>query len=159
MSATPIAEIGTASVAVEPDKIAARFVAARLACRATPDYPGRIPENMAQAYAIQSAAIERFPDKVVGWKVGGVPPSQQPELGVHRLAGAIFARNVWASAEGAATALPEIEGGFAAVESEFIARIGHDLDPDKTDWSLADAVAAIDKIFVRQHLFINKPPR
>ncbi|MBA4787048.1 MAG: fumarylacetoacetate hydrolase family protein [Brevundimonas sp.] len=148
MSATPIAEIGTASVAAEPDQIAARFVAARLACRATPDYPGRIPENMVQAYAIQSAAIERFPDKVVGWKVGGVPPSQQPELGVHRLAGAIFARNVWASAEGAATALPEIEGGFAAVESEFIARIGHDLDPDKTDWSLADAVAAIDKIFV-----------
>ena len=32
------------------------------------------------AKAIQDQAIALFPDEVVGWKVGGVPPAQQPAL-------------------------------------------------------------------------------
>ena len=127
--------------------VAETFVSARLAARAVPGYPGDVPEQMARSYAIQDAAIALYPDRVVGWKVGGVPPAQQPTLGIHRLAGAIFAGNVWTTGE-APTPLPAIEGGFAAVEAEFIARISADADPAKTDWTIAEAADQIDAVFI-----------
>lgn len=128
--------------------IAQQFVSARLELRHTPEYPGQIPETMAESYAIQDIAIGLFPDEVVGWKVGGVPPAQQDRLGAHRLAGAIFARNVWPATGDTVVPLPEIEGGFAAVESEFIARIGADADPAKIDWTIEEAASAVDKVFI-----------
>lgn len=122
-------------------KIAARFVEARLSHTSLPDYPGERPEDMTRAYATQEAAIGLFPDEIVGWKVGMVPPALQPALNARRLSGPIFRRNLWtASAE--PTPLPAIEGGFAAVEAEFVARIGK-VDPAKTDWTLEEATAAI----------------
>lgn len=127
--------------------VAEAFVSARLAARAVPDYPGDLPQQLARAYAIQDAAIALYPDRVVGWKVGGVPPAQQPALGIHRLAGAIFAGNVWTTGD-APTPLPAIEGGFAAVEAEFIARIGVDMDPAKTDWTIEEAADQIDVVFI-----------
>jgi len=133
----------------DPAAIARRFVAARLAARATPDYPGPIPATMAESYAIQDVAIGLFPDRLIGWKVGGVAPALQAKLGVHRLAGAIFAGNTRTASGGdEVVPLPEIEGGFAAIEAEFIARIGADVDPAKTDWTLEEAARAVDKIFV-----------
>lgn len=123
------------------------FVAARLAARATPDYPGRIPRTLDEAYAIQEIAILRFPDRIIGWKVGGVPPAQQAVLGAHRIAGPIFGRNLWTDA-GAANTLPAIEGGFAAVEAEFIMRIGEGVDPARTDWTAAQAFDAVDAVFI-----------
>ena len=140
----------TAAPVQTPDAdqgVAETFVSARLAARAVPDYPGEKPEQMARSYAIQDAAIALYPDRVVGWKVGGVPPAQQPVLGIHRLAGAIFAGNVWTAGE-APTPLPAIEGGFAAVEAEFIARIGADTDPAKTDWTVEEAADQIDAVFI-----------
>lgn len=149
MSATSVPDSGPAAVlTADHADIARQFVEARLAARCTPDYPGAIPQSMAESYAIQDIAIGLFPDEVVGWKVGGVPPALQPKLGVHRLAGAIFARNVWPAPGDTVVPLPEIEGGFAAVESEFIARIGADADPAKTDWNIDEATAAVDKVFI-----------
>jgi len=140
----------TAASVQTPDAdqaVAETFVRARLAARAVPTYPGEAPEEMARSYAIQDAAIALYPDRVAGWKVGGVPPAQQSALGVHRLAGAIFAGNVWTVGE-APTPLPAIEGGFAAVEAEFIARIGVDADPAKTDWTIEEAADQIDAVFI-----------
>ena len=51
--------------------VAERFVAARLAARALPDYPGPLPETLTEAYARQDAAITLWPDSIAGWKVGG----------------------------------------------------------------------------------------
>jgi 2-keto-4-pentenoate hydratase len=122
-------------------EIAARFVEARLAARALPDYPGSAPSDMATAYATQDAAIDLFPDRIVAWKVGMVPPALHDRLGARRLAGPIFSRNLWvASAE--PTPLPAIAGGFAAVEAEFVARIGP-VDPEQRDWTLDEAVEVI----------------
>ena len=121
--------------------IAARFVRARLSATGMADYPGQVPLDMATAYATQEVAIDLFPDEIVGWKVGMVPPALQPTLGIHRLAGPIFRRNLWAPSA-APTPLPEIEGGFAAVEAEFVARMGP-VDPSKLDWTLEEATAAI----------------
>lgn len=134
--------------AAKASAIARQFVAARLEMRHIPYYPGQIPETLAQSYAIQDIAIGRFPDEVVGWKVGGVPPAHQERLGAHRTAGVIFARNVWPASDDAVVSLPVIEDGFAAIESEFIARVGADVDPAKTVWTIDEAAQAIDKIFV-----------
>lgn len=149
MSATPVTEPPKPS---DSASVAEQFVAARLARRSLPDYPGAVPQTMAEAYAVQDVAIGLFPDEVVGWKVGGVPPALQPKLGIHRLAGAIFAGNVWPAPGNTVVDLPEIEGGFAAVESEFIARIGADADPAKTDWTLEEARAIVDKVFIGAEL-------
>ena len=138
MTSTPSLAGQTDTLSGDAAAIARQFVQARLSARSTPDYPGVIPQSMAQSYAIQDIAIGLFPDEVVGWKVGGVPLEQQATLGIHRLAGAIFARNVWPAPGDTVVPLPEIEGGFAAVESEFIARIGADADPAKTDWTIEE---------------------
>jgi len=127
--------------------VAKAFVTARLNAAAVPGFPGEVPQTIARSYAIQSAAIAQYPDRVAGWKVGGVSPDQQATLGVHRVAGAIFAGNVWAAGD-APTPLPAIEGGFAAVEAEFIARIGADADPAKIDWTIDEAAALIDAVFI-----------
>ncbi len=139
--ATAEAEVGDAAATAES------FVAARLAARATPGYPGPIPRTLEQAYAIQECAIALFPDRIIGWKVGGVPPPQQATLGAGRIAGPIFAGNLWTDV-GQTNALPAIEGGFAAVEAEFVMRIGDGVDPRKTDWTLAEACTAVDAVFI-----------
>lgn len=132
--------------ATTADEIAARFVAARRERRGFAAYPGRQPTTMDEAYAIQEAAIARYGDRVVGWKVGMVPPNLQEMLGAHRIAGPIFAANVWPAEPEAA--LPLIPGGFAAVEGEFVARIGVNADPAKLDWTETEAVALLDAVFV-----------
>lgn len=126
--------------------IAARFVEARLGRFCLTDYPGIKPVSMAEAYATQEVAIGLFPDEIVGWKVGMVPPAQQPTLNARRLAGPVFRRNLW-TAGATPTALPAIVGGFAAVEAEFVARVGP-VDPDKLDWTLEEATRAITALHI-----------
>lgn len=127
--------------------VARTFVEHRLSAQALRDYPGPIPETLSRSYAIQDQAIALYPSQVVGWKVGGVPVALQGELGAHRVAGAVFTANTWAVGS-QATALPVIEGGFAAIEAEFIARIGADVDPARLDWSLEAAADQIDVVFI-----------
>jgi 2-keto-4-pentenoate hydratase len=126
--------------------VAARFVEARLGRFGLPDYPGTQPSSMAEAYATQEAAIALFPDEIVGWKVGMVPPAQQATLHARRLAGPIFSRNVWTPGP-EPTPLPVIAGGFAAVEAEFVARVGA-VDPERLDWTLEQAAAAITALYI-----------
>lgn len=109
-----------------PHEIARTFVNARRAAHSLPDYPGIIPERLADSYDIQDIARGLWPTPVVGWKIGMVPPAWREKLGAMRLAGPIFQGNVWAF-QGATIQLPEIPGGFAAVEGEFIVRLGADM--------------------------------
>jgi 2-keto-4-pentenoate hydratase len=133
--------------AVHDRSVAESFVQARLAARAVDGYPGEIPRTMDAAYAIQDMAISLYPGRIAGWKVGGVPTALQAGLGAHRLAGPIFDRNVWPDApEG--VSIPAIRGGFTAVEAEFVARIGRDVDPAKLDWTIEEASAQIDQVFL-----------
>ena len=48
------------------DARASAFVEARLAGRSLPVYPGDMPDSLEEAYAIQSAAISAWPDRVAG---------------------------------------------------------------------------------------------
>ena len=129
-----------------PTATAEAFVSARLAARATPEYPGVIPVTMADGYVIQEIAIGLYPDPIIGWKVGGVPPPRQEALGTHRLAGPIFARNRWPI--NGDVSVKAIEGGFTAIEAEFLARIGPNVDPAKTEWTAEEAADAVDAVFV-----------
>lgn len=127
--------------------IAEAFVAARRAARPLNAYPGPMPADLARAYGIQEAAIRLRSGQPVGWKVGGVPSALQATLGAHRLAGAIFADSLWRAGE-ARTLLPVIEGGFAAIEAEFVARIGPDVDPSRTEWTLDAAADQVETVFI-----------
>jgi 2-keto-4-pentenoate hydratase len=119
--------------------IAARFVAARLQGRALPEFPGAIPADLVAAYRVQDQAIARWPDQVVGWKVGYIQPQRRDASGDDRLLGPIFRRQVW-SADGRVE-LPVFAGGFGAVEAEYVLRLLADAPADKSEWSAQEAEA------------------
>ena len=119
--------------------IAARFVEARLHARALPDFPGVIPADLAAAYRVQDLAIARWPDEVVGWKVGYIQSQRRDVSGDDRLLGPIFRRQLW-PVDGRVD-LPVFAGGFAAVEAEYVLRLQADAPPGKTHWTPEEAAA------------------
>lgn len=125
-------------------QIARIFVEARRRGIAVPDYPGVLPTNLAEAYAVQDDALDLAGGQVVGWKVGRINP---PIDGVDRLSGPIFAGSVHDQAE-APLAMPVFADGFAAAEAEFLLRIGTAPDPAKTSYTMAEATALIDAVHV-----------
>src|SRR5690606_41223388 len=64
------------------------------------------------------------------------------------LSGPIFERQVVFAAPDQMVDLPVVRGGFAAVEAEFVLRIGRDQDADKRVWSAADAVEMIGAVHI-----------
>ncbi len=111
-------------------------------------YPGEMPADLAAAYAIQDAAIELWDDVVAGWKIGLVPASVRAELGVDRIAGPIFARQVVHTAGDEIVDLAVLAGGFAAVEAEFVLKIGRDQDVSQHAWSADDAAEMIGAVHI-----------
>ena len=126
---------------------AASLVAARYHGRSLSEYPGAPPQSLEEAYAIQQLAMDLRGGAVGGWKLGRINPPASDTLGVNRLAGPIFADSI-VSAEGDLTPMSVIQGGFAAAEAEFMLRIGTRPDPAKTDWTLDEARALIDRVAI-----------
>jgi len=122
-------------------QIARAFVWARDLAEPLQDFPGPLPRDMRDAYAVQEAAIGLKADTVAGWKVGLVPPAERAALGTERLAGPIFSTTVRHA--DAAVRLPAIPGGFAAIEVELVAAVGRDAPPEKTAWTLAEAATMV----------------
>ncbi|MDH5822418.1 2-keto-4-pentenoate hydratase [Luteimonas sp. RD2P54] len=126
----------------DAEAIAGAFVRARLAGAALPAFPGEIPADLVAAYAVQDLAIARWPDEVVGWKVGYIQPARRDGSGDERLLGPIFRRNLWQVEDAARPVeLPVFSGGFAAVEAEYVLRLLEDAPPDQTDWTPEQAAA------------------
>lgn len=130
------------------DSISARFVAARRQGQALPGYPGVIPEDLDAAYAIQDRAIGRWDDEIAGWKIGRIPDAWTERLGAPRLTGPIFRRAVRSAGEGEVVDFPVFVGGFAAVEAEFILKLGADARADRTDWTAEDAAGLVEALIV-----------
>lgn len=128
-------------------EIAGSFVAARQAARALTDFPGEPPADLASGYRVQDQAIALWPDEIAGWKIGRVPPHQVGELGSERLAGPIFRNLVW-RANGGEQPIPVFEQGFAAVEAEYVLRIGEDLPPEDAEWTRDDATDLVAAMHV-----------
>ena len=135
------------AAAYAPSEVARRFVTARRAARALNEFPGSIPVDMAAGYLIQEAAIELWPDEIAGWKVGRIPAELQASLAADRVMGPVFRANV-SQATGAPTAVFAIPGGFAAVEAEYIYRMGEDAPAGKTDWTPKDALELVEEELV-----------
>ena len=128
----------------DPDTIAGRFVQARLGGKALTGFPGVIPADLVTAYRIQDRAIERWPDRVVGWKVGFIGPERRDASGDERLLGPIFSRSLKRADATGEVEFEIFEGGFGAVEAEYVLRLEADL-PDQTEaWSemQTDGIAA-----------------
>lgn len=118
--------------------IAHAFVEARRTARPVTDYPGPVPATLDAAYLIQDEAIALWPDRIAGWKLGRIAPPLSERYGAGRLAGPIFSRRVMeAGLEPAA--FDVIDGGFAAVEAEYILEIGGDV-PSRDDWTAETVV-------------------
>ena len=128
----------------EVGHIAQSFVDARRAGRSLPDYPGTVPTALADAYAVQDAAIALNAAEIGGWKVGRINP---PINGVDRLTGPIFTRQI-VEATPEPEAMPIFVGGFAAAEAEFLLRIGATPPAGKTRFTHDEAAALIDAVHV-----------
>ncbi|MEI9886251.1 MAG: hypothetical protein WDN08_07055 [Rhizomicrobium sp.] len=121
------------------DTIARQFVSARLAARPLAAFPGPLPADLAAGYRHQDAAIALFPDELAGWKIGRVAPEFEAVFGPGRIAGPIFRGGVRHAGGGGPVRFPVFDGGFAAIEAEFVFVLAHDAPPAKRDWSLAEA--------------------
>jgi 2-keto-4-pentenoate hydratase len=129
-------------------EIAASLVEARLARRQLDGFPGPLPASLEDAYRIQDAAIARWRDDISGWKIGLVAPEMRVRLGSDRIAGPIFARDVRIAKAGQAAHFPVFAGGFAAVEGEFIFRMGADAPAAKRDWSEDEAIDLVAAVHI-----------
>ncbi|MBH0111890.1 2-keto-4-pentenoate hydratase [Novosphingobium sp. YJ-S2-02] len=117
------------------------FVRNRAARTGFTAFPGTMPETLEEAYAIQNAAIAAWPDAIVGWKVGRITGEAEARLGENRFVGPIFAQDVWPLAGDGTSAFPMIEGGFAALEAELVARIA--APGDARHWSAQDCAGLV----------------
>lgn len=97
-----------------------------MAATPLPAYPGAtVPSTLEEAYAIQQAAIDAWPDRVAGWKVAAIQPQWRDAYPAERLAGPVFSRSlVVAGPE--PVEMPVIRGGYAAAEAEFALLLGAD---------------------------------
>jgi len=128
------------------DDIAKSFVTARRGALALPDFPGVVPAKLSESYAIQDKAIALWGRPIIGWKIGRVAPDKQAEHQTERLCGPIFAPTLKSYA-GQPLTLPVYDGGFAAVEAEYVFRVDHDADPEKTQYTEEEALRLIDAVF------------
>ena len=122
------------------------FLDARRNGRSLPDFPGVIPDDLEAAYAVQDQAIARWADPVVGWKVGYIAAEKRDASGDDRLLGPVF-RSRLQQAD-TATAFEIFDGGFGAIEAEYVLRLDADAPADRTDWTPEDAAALPSTLFI-----------
>lgn len=140
-------------------EIARRLVRARLQATALPDYPGALPPSLDAGYASQDAAIAMWPTRVAGWKVGRIPDAWLARMGEERLVGPIFEDAVQQALPGETAGFAVIADGFAAVEAEFVFRLGADAPVGKTAWTDDEALALVDALLVGAELAGSPLPR
>jgi len=132
----------------EQDKVARAFLAARAQLTPLSRYPGAMPQTMAEAYAIQDAAIARDGRRIGGWKVGRIPPELVDRFGGNRLTGPIFADEIVAGDAGTVPEMRVYPGGFAAAEAEVLLRfegVGtRDYDIDSVRGCIAEVRTGIE---------------
>jgi 2-keto-4-pentenoate hydratase len=133
---------------MDTEAVAEDFVRARLGAQALLDFPGTIPTTLNTAYAYQDRAIALWPDHVAGWKVGRIGPPWIERVGEDRLVGPIFRRGIRLAPPEALIEFPVFKGGFAAVEAEFVFRLGADAQSDKVHWTAAEAAELVSGFHV-----------
>ena len=132
------------------EEIASELVTARRAGRSLTGFPGVPPASMAEAYQIQDLAMSRWPDSLVGWKIGYIPADRRTAGDPDRLVGPIWRQQRHVSDEHPAMASVGIfAAGFAAVEAELVIRLGEDVPFDKLGgWTAAEAADLKQELLV-----------
>lgn len=125
------------------DTIAQAFVAARREARPLDRFPGRRPARLADAVRVQERALALGGRRLAGWKVAMIRADLRDALGSERLAGPIFADAVHDLPEGGCAEVSVFDGGFAALEAEFVARFARDLAPGPEGFDEATILAAL----------------
>ena len=104
--------------------ISDRILKARTTCSGLSEYPGVLPETLDTAYRVQDLSISNWQGRIVGWKVGGIPPQLQEQYQAERLSGPIYSSTVKYADTTNVVAMPVFEHGYAAIEAEFIIELG-----------------------------------
>jgi 2-keto-4-pentenoate hydratase len=108
----------------DPITVAQALLAARSKKTPLTAYPGATPQTMADAYAIQDAAIALDGRAVGGWKVGRIPADLVSRYGDNRLTGPIFTDEIVDGSAGQQPVMPVYAEGFAAAEAEVLLSFG-----------------------------------
>jgi 2-keto-4-pentenoate hydratase len=132
----------------EAETVAKRFVTARQTGEPLAAFPGALPPDLAGAYACQDAAIELVADAIAGWKVGLIGKDAAAVFKQDRLAGPIFASSVRRARAEEPVGFPVFRGGFAAVEAEFLLRLGSDAPVGKREWTRDEAKELVAAVHV-----------
>lgn len=123
---------------------AEEFIAARREVRVLAEFPGPLPADLDAAYAVQEDVLRLTPRRLAGWKVAGIPPAFRAQYDAERMVGPVFADAVQEVAKGGHAVVEVHEGGFCAVEAEFVVRLL--ADPPGKDWLTANDIAAISTL-------------
>jgi 2-keto-4-pentenoate hydratase len=95
---------------------------------------------MAEAYQIQELAMSRWPDSLVGWKIGYISADRRTAGDPDRLVGPIWRQQYHLSEQRVSAAEVGIfASGFAAVEAELVIQMGQDLPAHDGDWTAQEA--------------------
>jgi 2-keto-4-pentenoate hydratase len=125
--------------------IADQLVRARREGRSLTGFPGAVPAGMAEAYRIQDAAIARWPDDLVGWKIGYIAADRRLPGDPDRLVGPIWSRGRRQNGEhDSPVEVGIFAAGFAAVEAELVVRLEQDLPVHDGAWT-AEEVSGLDQ--------------
>ncbi|MBJ7500362.1 MAG: 2-keto-4-pentenoate hydratase [Sphingopyxis sp.] len=127
----------------EQEKVARAFLAARAQKTPLTAYPGALPQTMADAYAIQDAAIALDGRQVGGWKVGRIAADLVDRYGDNRLTGPIFSDEIVDGSVGQVPAMPVYAAGFAAAEAEVLLCFGEVGTRDHDIASVRDCIADV----------------
>lgn len=127
----------------EQQIIARAFLAARAKKTPLTLYPGAMPASMAEAYAIQDAAIALDGRTVGGWKVGRIAAELVGAYGDNRLTGPIFVDEIVDGAAGQRPEMPVYADGFAAAEAEVLLCFGEVGPRDYDIDTVRDCIAEV----------------
>ena len=122
------------------------LIQARQEATSLPAFPGMLPIDTRTAYAIQYHSINSWPDEVTGWKVGGISPPFLKQFGATRLVGPIFASQTQTASNSDSVDVTVFEGGFAAVEAEFVVCTAMPISPRQPRKTLAELKECIASI-------------
>ena len=131
------------------DAVAAELVAARSEGRSLTRFPGVDPAGMAEAYQIQELAMSRWPDSLVGWKIGYISADRRTAGDPDRLVGPIWRKQChYSQDQPFPIEVGIFASGFAAVEAELVIRLEQNLPARDTAWTADDAAELQHRLLV-----------
>ncbi|MBI1204062.1 MAG: 2-keto-4-pentenoate hydratase [Rhodopseudomonas sp.] len=125
------------------EETAQALARARREATALDAFPGPLPADLTQAYAIQQRVLAAA-GPAGGWKVAMIPPPVRSQFKVDRIAGPILTSTIQRSESAKADFVASVyEGGFSALEAEFAFVMGRDLNPADAPYDDATIAASV----------------